>query len=195
MRLGNILISPHPLLIPSWPLLPFIQAILIINNMSQQFSQPQPQQGGYAPQQFDATGGQDGERGLGLRLFTGAVAGAVAGYGYHRYKRHVKKKKQVKCADGRTREIECDVMVDEHDRELPDQAFDEHGRNITAPPAQQQQQQHNNSDQIQGAPWDQQQQQQQPGYPPQPYGYPPQCYQQQQPHYGQGAYPPAPYHH
>jgi hypothetical protein len=91
----------------------------------------QPLSAEYIPQQLDAAdNGPTGERGLGCRVLVGAMAGAIAGYGYHRYKR-AQRKKNIRCRDGSTREIECDVMVDEHDRELPNQVWDETGRNIT----------------------------------------------------------------
>jgi len=180
-------------------------------DQQQQYGQPQQYAAypGQQPQQFEAEG-QDGERGIGKKLLIGAgvvAAGVavigVAAYGIHRYRRS-KRRKTVRCSDGKTREIECDVMVDEHDRELPNQRFDENGNNITpetalpAAPAGSSQQQ---SGQIPGpAPWDtqqpqqqcQQQQQQGWGAPQVAYGqqpayagYPPQGYPPQQ-----GGYPP-----
>jgi hypothetical protein len=99
--------------------------------------QPQQQQhGAYPGQQLDTTE-QDGERGLGKKLLIGAGVAAVAvaaigvtAYGVSRYRRS-KRRKQVRCSDGRTRDIECDVMIDEQGRELPNQQFDENGNNIT----------------------------------------------------------------
>merc|ERR1712233_209090 len=56
-----------------------------------------------------------------------AVAGMAA---YAAYSKTVKKKEKTK--HGKTREVDCDVMVDESGREIPGQEFDETGRCINA---------------------------------------------------------------
>eukprot|EP01023_Acetabularia_acetabulum_P055638 TRINITY_DN6439_c0_g1_i3.p3 TRINITY_DN6439_c0_g1~~TRINITY_DN6439_c0_g1_i3.p3 ORF type:complete len:199 (+),score=44.28 TRINITY_DN6439_c0_g1_i3:53-598(+) len=74
--------------------------------------------------------GPDGDRGLGKALLIGAGA-AVAAMGTYAVYSKVsknKKKKKVKTKSGKTREITCDVLVDETGRELPGQEFDESGR-------------------------------------------------------------------
>merc|ERR1711879_34055 len=73
------------------------------------------------------TENQDGERGLG-KAFLAGVGGIAS---YVAYKKISKKtKKHVKTKDGKTREIDCDVLVDESGNELPGQEFDESGRCI-----------------------------------------------------------------
>merc|ERR1712110_1217271 len=69
--------------------------------------------------------------GLGKALLIGAGS-AIAGIGaYAVYSKATKKKKKkVKTSKGKTREIDCDVLVDPSGNELPGQAFDENGRCI-----------------------------------------------------------------
>merc|ERR1712125_159585 len=95
-----------------------------------------PQQNMYgAPPQYGPDGqpiGPDGDRGIGKALLIGAGA-AVAAMGTYAVYSKVsknKKKKKVKTKSGKTREITCDVLVDETGRELPGQEFDESGRCI-----------------------------------------------------------------
>merc|ERR1719282_395876 len=71
------------------------------------------------------TEGQDQDRGLGKAILAGL--GGIATY--TAYKK-LKKKKHVKTKHGKTREIDCDVLVDEQGNELPGQEFDESGRCI-----------------------------------------------------------------
>jgi hypothetical protein len=111
------------------------QSLNQTNSINQPTNQTQlsctmSQPNAYVPQQLDADG-EEGDRGLGKKLLVGAVAGAAAGFGYNKYKKH-QRKKHVTCADGKTREIDCDVMVDEHGNEISNQQWDERGRNITA---------------------------------------------------------------
>merc|ERR1711974_167320 len=73
-----------------------------------------------------------GDRGLGKALLIGAgsaIAG-VAAYGVYSKATKKKKKKKVKTKNGKTREINCDVLVDPNGEELPGQEFDESGRCI-----------------------------------------------------------------
>merc|ERR1712110_429716 len=67
--------------------------------------------------------------GLGKALLIGAGS-AIAGIGaYAVYSKATKKKKKkVKTSSGKTREIDCDVLVDPSGNELPGQTFDENGR-------------------------------------------------------------------
>ena len=97
-----------------------------------QYPQQQPYydprgQAGY-PDAFGPEGSQD--RGLGKKLLiAGAAIAAVAAVcviGGVVYKKS-RKKKTVQTKDGKTREIEVDVFVDESGRELPGQIFDEYG--------------------------------------------------------------------
>merc|ERR1712137_9358 len=107
------------------------------NNMYGQqpggYGAPAPYGGapGYgAPQQFGPNGEPaDGDRGLGKALLIGAGS-AIAGIGaYAVYSKATKKKKKkVKTSSGKTREIDCDVLVDPSGNELPGQTFDENGR-------------------------------------------------------------------
>merc|ERR1712137_381507 len=77
---------------------------------------------------YEGAPGPDGDRGLGKALLAGAGA-AIAGMGaYAVYSKTIKKKKQVKTKHGKTREIDCDVLVDQNGNELPGQEFDENGR-------------------------------------------------------------------
>merc|ERR1711907_930927 len=77
----------------------------------------------------------DGDRGLGKKLAIGvgvaalAVGAAVVAGGVYHYSKKQKKKKKVK-VNGKTREIDCDVLVDDRGIELPGQEFDESGRCI-----------------------------------------------------------------
>ena len=103
--------------------------------------------GGYPPQQMNPYGappgaygapqmgpngqpmGPDGDRGLGKALLIGAGAAVAAIGTYAVYSKVTnKKKKKVKTKNGKTREIDCDVLVDSTGRELPGQQFDESGR-------------------------------------------------------------------
>ena len=100
------------------------------------FRSPQPGYGAPAPygapQQFGPNGEpMDGDRGLGKALLIGA-GGAIAAVGaYAVYSKATKKKKKkVKSSNGKTREIDCDVLVDPNGNELPGQSFDESGRCI-----------------------------------------------------------------
>merc|ERR1712110_661902 len=67
--------------------------------------------------------------GLGKALLIGAGS-AIAGIGaYAVYSKATwAKKKKVKTSSGKTREIDCDVLVDPSGNELPGQTFDENGR-------------------------------------------------------------------
>merc|ERR1712110_155771 len=67
--------------------------------------------------------------GLGKALLIGAGS-AIAGIGaYAVYSKATwAKKKKVKTSKGKTREIDCDVLVDPSGNELPGQTFDENGR-------------------------------------------------------------------
>lgn len=177
-------------------------------DQQQQYGQVQQYPGQYPE------GGEDGERGIGKKLLIGAGVAAVAvgviGVGAYAYKRHqrTKRRKAVRCSDGKTRDIDCDVMIDENGRELPNQQFDENGNNITpesAIPGAAAGSSAQQSGQIPGpAPWETQGQQaqcqpqiQQQGAwgaaPQVAYGQP------QQPLYGaypspqQGGYPPVGY--
>ena len=79
----------------------------------------------------DGQPGEDQERGLGKALLIGAGAAAAGVTAYIAYKKATKKKKKkVKTKKGKTREIDCDVLVDESGNELPGQEFDESGRCI-----------------------------------------------------------------
>merc|ERR1712100_727608 len=90
--------------------------------------------GGYpgGPPQYGPDGqpmGPDGDRGLGKALLIGAGAAVAAIGTYAVYSKVTsKKKKKVKTKNGKTREIDCDVLVDSTGRELPGQEFDEYGR-------------------------------------------------------------------
>jgi len=161
----------------------------------------QPGYGAPPPQQYGPNGeplGPDGDRGLGKALLIGAGA-AIAGMGaYAVYSKTTKKKKKkVKTSSGKTREIDCDVLVDQNGNELPGQSFDDSGRcvnenevlsraaNSGQIPAGGQQPQPYGAN-YQGPP--QAQPYGQPGY-----GQPPQSYGQPQP-YGQPGYgQPQPY--
>merc|ERR1712130_381262 len=74
----------------------------------------------------------DGDRGLGKALLVGAGAAVAGMAAYAAYSKTWKKKKKVKTKHGKTREVDCDVMVDESGREIPGQEFDETGRCINA---------------------------------------------------------------
>merc|ERR1711963_954248 len=83
-----------------------------------------------APAPYDPNAPADGDRGLGKALLVGAGA-AIAGMGaYGIYSKTAKKKKHVKTKHGKTREIDCDVLVDQNGHEIPGQEFDENGRCI-----------------------------------------------------------------
>uniref|UniRef100_A0A7S4MJ16 Uncharacterized protein n=1 Tax=Vannella robusta TaxID=1487602 RepID=A0A7S4MJ16_9EUKA len=76
----------------------------------------------------DTTGEtQDQDRGLGKMMLAG-LGGIAAYQGYKKITK--KKKKHVKTKHGKSREIDCDVLVDESGNELPGQEFDESGRCI-----------------------------------------------------------------
>merc|ERR1712108_69036 len=121
--------------------------------------------------------GADGDRGLGKALLMGAGAAIAGVTAYAVYSKATKKKKKkVKTKNGKTREINCDVLVDPSGNELPGQEFDESGRCINEnevlsraansgqiPPAQNQQQGGYGAPQQQGY-----------GAPQQGYGAPPQ---------------------
>mmetsp|Transcript_115298 Transcript_115298/g.172314 ORF Transcript_115298/g.172314 Transcript_115298/m.172314 type:complete len:158 (+) Transcript_115298:11-484(+) len=73
----------------------------------------------------------DQDRGLGKALLIGAGAAVAGVAAYAAYKKTTKKKKKkIKTKKGKTREINCDVLVDEQGNELPGQEFDETGRCI-----------------------------------------------------------------
>ena len=75
-------------------------------------------------------GQTDQDRGLGKALLLGAGAAVAAVGAYAAYKKTTKKKKRVKTKKGKTREIDCDVLVDDSGNELPGQEFNEKGRCI-----------------------------------------------------------------
>jgi hypothetical protein len=49
----------------------------------------------------------------------------------HQPERTQRKKKTVQCSDGQSRDIDCDVELDEYGNEIAGQQWDEHGNNIT----------------------------------------------------------------
>merc|ERR1711934_1222926 len=123
-----------------------------------------------------------------MGIGAGAAIAGVTAYAVYS-KATKKKKKKVKTKNGKTREINCDVLVDPSGNELPGQEFDESGRCINEnevlsraansgqiPPAQNQQPR-----QGYGAP------QQGYGAPQQGYGAPQQGYGAPPPNMGYGA--------
>jgi hypothetical protein len=55
---------------------------------------------------------------------------AVAPQNVKRYV-HQQVPKNIKCADGKVRRMDCDVIFDENGHEIPDQVWEESGRNVT----------------------------------------------------------------
>merc|ERR1712137_1300700 len=101
-----------------------------------QYNYRQPPPGGMEQIQYGPDGQPlDGDRGLGKKIAIGvgvaalAVGAAVVAGGVYHYSKKQKKKKKVK-VNGKTREIDCDVLVDDRGIELPGQEFDESGRCI-----------------------------------------------------------------
>merc|ERR1712063_150552 len=91
-------------------------------------------QPGYGPVEYGPDGQPlDGDRGLGKKLLVGAgvvalaVGAAIVIGGVYHYNKKQKKKKKVK-VNGKTRSVNCDVLVDDRGIELPGQEFDETGR-------------------------------------------------------------------
>merc|ERR1712000_341458 len=114
---------------------------------------------------------QEGDRGLGKKLAIGAGVAAlavgtavVAGGIYHHHKKQ--KKKKTVYVNGKSRDIDCDVLVDDRGIELPGQQFDERGVCVNE---QEVLSRAANSGQIQGGG----QQQQWGGPPQQQWGGPP----------------------
>lgn len=73
----------------------------------------------------------DNERGLGKKLALGvgicALAIGTVVVGGIIYKTHKNKKKKRVYVNGKSRDIDCDVLVDDMGNELPGQEFDKHG--------------------------------------------------------------------
>merc|ERR1712137_568153 len=93
-----------------------------------QYNQPGP----YGGQPGFDPNCQEGDRGLGKKLAIGAGVAAlavgtavVAGGIYHHHKKQ--KKKKTVYVNGKSRDIDCDVFVDDRGIELPGQQFDERG--------------------------------------------------------------------
>ena len=92
------------------------------------YGAPAPYGAPGAPQQFGPNGEplQDGDRGLGKALLIGAGAAIAGVSAYAVYSKATKKKKKkVKTKNGKSREIDCDVLVDPNGNELAIQQFDE----------------------------------------------------------------------
>merc|ERR1712137_351153 len=133
-----------------------------------QYNQPGP----YGGQPGFDPNCQEGDRGLGKKLAIGAGVAAlavgtavVAGGIYHHHKKQ--KKKKTVYVNGKSRDIDCDVLVDDRGIELPGQQFDERGVCVNE---QEVLSRAANSGQIQGGG----QQQQWGGPPQQQWGAPPQ---------------------
>merc|ERR1712137_764677 len=97
-----------------------------------QYNQPGP----YGGQPGFDPNCQEGDRGLGKKLAIGAGVAAlavgtavVAGGIYHHHKKQ--KKKKTVYVNGKSRDIDCDVLVDDRGIELPGQQFDERGVCVT----------------------------------------------------------------
>merc|ERR1711907_314209 len=94
-------------------------------NSMDPYNQYNQQPGPYGQPGFDPNC-QEGDRGLGKKLAIGAGVAAlavgtavVAGGIYHHHKKQ--KKKKTVYVNGKSRDIDCDVLVDDRGIELPEQ--------------------------------------------------------------------------